>query len=50
MTFHILTKKSCYMKNIEYEINVALNYKNEIINCKDEIKIKYNNFLIFGEK
>ena len=61
MAFYIWTKSAQYTENMKCETNVALNHKNEIINCKDElnnrrdelldcmneIKIKYDYFSIF---
>ncbi len=57
VVFHVSSESCQYLENMECNINVALNCKNEIFNCKDEllnrrneIKIKYDNFSIFGEK
>lgn len=45
--FYIQTKNSQYLENMKYEINVALNYKNKILDYKNNIKIKHNKLLIF---
>ncbi len=57
MAFHVRTKSGRYSENMECETNVALDRKNEILDRKDElldrrneIKIKHDNFSIFGEK
>ena len=55
VVFHAPTKNSCYTENIKCETNVALDYKNEIIDHRDELlncinkKKKHDYFSIFGE-
>ena len=63
VAFHVWTKSGRYTENMKCKTNVALNHKNEIIDRKDElhnrrdelldcineIKIKHDYFLIFGE-
>lgn len=57
MAFYIQIQSGQYLENMEYETNMAFSYKIKIYNCKNElfdyineIKIKYNNSLIFRKK
>lgn len=57
MVFYIQTKSNQYLENIEDKTNIVFGCKNKICNRKDilldyknKIKIKYNNFLIFRKK
>ena len=63
VAFHVRTKSGRFTKNMKCETNLALDHKNEIIDCKDKlhnrrdelldcmnkIKIKHDYFSIFGE-
>ena len=37
VALHIRTKNDHSTKNMKYETNVALDHKNKIINCKNEL-------------
>ena len=50
MAFHVRTKNGRYTENMKCETNVALDCKNEILDRRDELKIKHDYFSIFGEK
>ncbi len=54
VAFHVRTKSGRYSENMECETNVALDRildrKDELLERRNEIKIKHDNFSIFGEK
>lgn len=48
LAFYFWAKSSRYSEKHERNTNEALNFKNKILECKDEIKIKYDKLSMFG--
>lgn len=47
MTFQVQTKSDQYLENIKSGTYMILDFKNKTLDCKDEIKIKYDKLSIF---